>query len=357
MGPSVLFMSRSLTQRSGMLLALAASVGFALQAIWGMYAYKAGVNTATLLVMRFVIASVAFWAMVAVRRPERPPVKLIVAGLLLGLVPFAVESCSFFLALQHIDTGLAELLFYAYPVIVVASAILLRREPADRRRIGALVMASAGILLVLVGGAALHPDPTGIALALVAAVAYAGFVLGAHGILDRIDPFLLAALIFTGAGISLSGYGGAMGQIDVTGFGLDGWLQIALLASVSTLGAETAFLYALRHIGAGTASILSLLEPVVAAGLAWGLFSQALAPLQVAGGVLVLSAIVLLAPRRTTVSATHEPPAVAYRPAPTRTLALDPACGGELGVRAEVGRLSRPRVRRRSGHPPAVAQR
>lgn len=350
-------MARSLDQRTGVLLALAASIGFALQSIWGMYAYDAGVNTVTLLVTRFAIASVAFWAIVAVRRPARPPIRLIGLGLLLGLVPFAIESCTFFLALRHIDTGLVEFLFYVYPVIVVGTAILLRRESADRRRVGALAVASAGILLVLAGGAALHPDPTGIVLALVAAVAYAVFVLGADGILEKLDPFLLAALIFTGAGTSLTGYGATVGQLDVSSFGAGGWLQIGLLATVSTLGAETAFLFALRRIGAGTASVLSLLEPVVAAGLAWGLFSQRLAPLQIAGGALVLSAIVLLAPRRTTVAHTDEPSAVAARPAPARPLTVEPAGGRGLGLRAEVGRVPRPRLRRRRDHPPAVAQR
>jgi drug/metabolite transporter (DMT)-like permease len=352
-GAYLLFMSTTLDQRSGISLALASSVGFALQAIWATYAYDAGMNAVSLLVLRFAVASLAFWVIVAVRRPAWPGWRTVAVAFSLGLVPFAIESCTFFLSLEHIDAGLAELLFYVYPAIVVATGILLRRATADVRTIGALTVASVGIALVLLGGAAVHPDPIGIALALVAAVAYAVFVLVTEGILGRIDPFLLAALIFTGAGVSLTGFGTVTGDLHLD-VSAAGWLQVGLLATVSTVGAETAFLVALRRIGSGTASILSSFEPLVAAGLAWILFGQALTPVQVGGGALVLLAIVLLAPRGGSVTS-DDAPAPAPAPAAARPLAHDPACGQRVGLRAQVGRLSRHRVRRRDHRRAPVA--
>jgi drug/metabolite transporter (DMT)-like permease len=339
--------------RSGITLALASSVGFALQAIWGMYAYQAGLNAVTLLSLRFIVASLVFAAIVAIRRPAWPGWRLAGFALGLGLVPFAIESCSFFMALNHIDAGFAELLFYVYPAIVVAFGALTRRSPVNRRRAGALAVASAGIALVLLGGASVHPDPVGIALALVAAVGYSVFVLATEGVLGRIDPFLFAGLLFTGAGISLTGFGAATGQLHLD-VSAAGWLQVGLLATVSTVGAETAFLVALHRVGSGTASILSSFEPLVAAALAWILFGQALGPIQIVGGALVLAAIVLLAPRRTTVP-DHVAPAPAADPAPARPLAHEPAFREHVGVRTQVGRLSRDRVRgRRRGVPPVA---
>ena len=348
-------MSRSLTHRGGMLLALAAAVGFGLQAIFATYAYATGMDPITLLVLRFLLSAGAFWAIIAVRRPAMPSRRLLLAGFALGLIPFAVESATFFLSLQYIDAGLAELLFYTSPVIVVVVGILTRREAASPRRLSALTIATAGIALVLAGGAALHPDPAGIGLALVAAVGYAAFVIGADKLMEQIDPFLLAALVFSGAAVSLSGYGAATARVSLD-FAPSGWLYLAGLVIASTIVAETAFLIAMRRIGAGTASILSLLEPVVVAGLAWVLFAQHLAPLQLLGGAVVLFAIVLLAPRGTTLDA-DEPAAFPAAATPARPVAHEPAHGGRVAVRAEVGRLSRPRVRRRGGHPPAVTKR
>jgi len=345
--------------RSGVALALASSAGFALQAIWAMYAYEAGVNAVTLLAMRFIVASAIFGLIVAVRRARAgiafPGWRLAAFAVGLGLVPFAIESCSFFLSLNHIDAGFAELLFYVYPAIVVAFGVATRRAPADRRKMGALAVALGGIALVLLGGASVHPDPTGIALALTAAVAYAVFVLATEGVLGRMDPFLFAGLLFTGAGISLTSFGAASGQLHVD-LSAAGWLQVGLLATVSTVGAETAFLVALRRIGSGTASILSSFEPLVAAALAWVLFGQALTPVQVGGGALVLLAIVLLAPRRTTVSSDDAADRVPA-PAPARPVPHEPAVRRHVGVRAEVGRVPGHRVRGRERHVPPVAQR
>lgn len=338
-------MSTTLDQRSGISLALASSVGFALQAIWATYAYDAGMNAVTLLVLRFAVASLAFWVIIAVRRPAWPGWRIVVLALGLGLVPFAIESTTFFLSLQYIDAGLAELLFYVYPALVVGAGIVLRRETPSRRRVGALSVATLGIALVLLGGASVHPDPLGITLALVAAVGYTVFILIAEGILDKIDPFLLAGLIFTGAGISLTGYGSITGQLHLD-VSAAGWLQVGLLATVSTVGAETAFLVALRRIGSGTVSILSSFEPLVAAALAWILFGQALGPIQVAGGVFVVVAIVLLAPRRGSVP-TDVATAAATTPPPARPRADDPACREGMGLRTQVGRLPGDRLRRR----------
>lgn len=349
-------MTRSVSHRNGTLLALAAAIGFALQAIFATYAYETGMDPITLLVLRFILSAGAFWAIIAVRRPEVPAARFLLGGLALGLVPFALESASFFLSLQYIDAGLAELLFYLSPVIVVAVAILRRRESPSPRRLGALGIALGGIVLVLAGGAALHPDPVGIGLALLAAFGYAAFVLGADHLLDHLDPFLLAALVFTGAAISLTAFGTADSRISLD-FAAAGWIQVALLVIVSTIVAETAFLVAMRQVGAGTASILSLLEPVVVAGLAWILFAERLAPLQLVGGALVLGAIVLLAPRGTTVVHVDDPAAFPTATSPARAVADEPAHGRRLGLRAQVGRVPRPGVRRRHGHPPAVAQR
>ena len=69
------------------------------------------------------------------------------------------------------DASLTSLLLYIYPALVFAGAVAVGRERADRARIAALAAASAGVVLVLAGGARGTLDPVGVALALGAAVA------------------------------------------------------------------------------------------------------------------------------------------------------------------------------------------
>ncbi|MBW3549344.1 MAG: DMT family transporter, partial [Proteobacteria bacterium] len=58
----------------------------------------------------------------------------------------------------------------------------------------------------------------------------------------------------------------------------------------------------MERLGAATASILSTVEPVVTVALAVAIYAEALGPLQVLGGVLVLAAVVALQARGTRVA-------------------------------------------------------
>jgi drug/metabolite transporter (DMT)-like permease len=103
-----------------------------------------------------------------------------------------------------------------------------------------------------------------------------------------------------------------------------GWAAFAGVAGVSTVIAVTAFFAGLRLVGPATASIVSTVEPVVTVGLAVAIFAETLGAGQVAGGALVLLAVVLLQRRAGTV-ATDAPPDLATAPAPARALAREPA--------------------------------
>ena len=91
------------------------------------------------------------------------------------------------LLVAAVSTPAAELLFYLSPVIVVAVAICAGAR-ASLRRLGALGIALAASCPCW--RAARFCTPTvGIGLALLAALGYAAFVLGADHLLDHLDPF------------------------------------------------------------------------------------------------------------------------------------------------------------------------
>jgi drug/metabolite transporter (DMT)-like permease len=307
----------------GVALCLLSAVGFGLMAIFAKEAYRNGVSVTTLLALRFAIAACAFWAIVAARRPLSPPARgALLSGLALGAVGYAAEAGAFFAALTRLDASLTSLLLYTYPAIVFAAAVALRRERADTRRISALALATAGAALVLVGGGTGALDPLGVALALGAAVSYSAYILLADRVLERLDAFLLSALISTGAAASFAAVGAASGSLDLQ-LAPAAWAWIAALAVVSTVVAISAFLAGLPKVGPATASIVSTIEPVVTVGLAMALFGERLAGVQVAGGALVLIAVILLAAKVRLRGPSPQAPA----PAPARALASQPAGG------------------------------
>jgi drug/metabolite transporter (DMT)-like permease len=291
-------------------------------AIFAKEAYRSGVSVTTLLALRFAIAAGAFWAIVAVRRPISPlPARgIVLGGLALGAVGYAGEAGAFFAALTRIDASLTSLLLYAYPALVFAAAVALRRERVDRRRLAALALATGGAALVLAGGGAGALDPLGVALALGAAVSYSAYILVADRILTRLDPFVLSALIATGAALSFAVVGTATGSLDLR-VATDGWAWIGALALLSTVVAISAFLTGLPKVGPATASIASTVEPVVTVSLAMAFFGERLQSVQLAGGALVLSAVILLAAK----VRLRGPASETATAAPARALASQPA--------------------------------
>jgi drug/metabolite transporter (DMT)-like permease len=196
---------------------------------------------------------------------------VLLTGLALGAAGYAAQAGLYFGALTRIDASLTSLLLYTYPVLVFLGALALRREHASAGRLGALGLASAGTALVLLGGSVGVIDGLGVAMALGAAVVYAAYILVTDRIIGRVDPFLLAALVTTGATLSLFTVGLGSDSLDLT-FAGAGWGWIAALSCGSTVLGVSAFFLGLRDVGPATASIVSTAEPVVTVGLATALY-------------------------------------------------------------------------------------
>ena len=72
---------------------------------------------------------------------------------------------------------------------------------------------------------------------------------------------------------------------------LHAWAVLLALALISHAGGQTLIAYALAQLPASFSSVALLLEPLVAAVIAWPLFGEHLGPVEIAGCVLVLAGI------------------------------------------------------------------
>jgi drug/metabolite transporter (DMT)-like permease len=295
-------------------------------AIFAKDAYRQHLGITALLALRFTLAALIFWAIAFARKATALPVRrTLLAALGLGAFGYAAQSGLFFGAVRRMDASTTSLLLYTYPGMVFVAALLLRRETADRRRLAALLLACGGTALVLLGGASGSFDTAGVVMAVGAAVAYTSYILVADTVVGKLDPFLLSALVTTGAVVTFWIAAVAQGGIDVT-FAARGWLDIAGIVLVSTIFPISTFLLGLERVGPSTASIVSCFEPVVTVSLAMILYGERLGPGQLAGGALVLTAVVLLQLRRSSPSLRPDvTPAPAAGAAPARALARDRA--------------------------------
>ncbi|HET9770436.1 MAG TPA: DMT family transporter [Acidimicrobiia bacterium] len=285
------------TRRVGLAACLVSAVGFGVLPVLGKDAYDAGLGPLALLWGRFGLAAVAFWFLVVfVVRPARPPSRAVVAALLMGSLGYAVEAGLFFAALERIDASLVELLLYAYPALVTAVALAWGREAPAPHLLGALALATLGVIGVFGGSLASGVDPLGLVMGLGAAVVYAGYILAGERVVAAVHPVLLAALVATGATASFTLTGLVRGGLPSPRTS-DGWGAVAVIAAVGTVVPMTALFFGIKRVGAPTASIVSTFEPVVTVLLAVLLLGETLSLVEASGAACVLLAVRLLARR------------------------------------------------------------
>ncbi len=268
-------------------------------AIFGKLAYEDGVSTLTLLFVRFALATLIFGVLLAARPATARSLRgagtrTLAIGLGLGAIGYATQAGLFFAALQRLDASLLALVLYTFPAWVMLGSFALGREQPTRRRVVALALSSAGLVVLLAGASAGAVDAAGVAMGLGAAVAYTVYILVADRAGLEISPLALTTLVCVGAACTLGLVGVLSGSLDLA-LSADAWLWLGLIAVVSTAVPIVAFFAGLARVGPSTAAILSTFEPVVTVALAYLAFSEVLTGIQLAGAVLVLAAAVLLA--------------------------------------------------------------
>lgn len=281
----------------GALLCLLSAAAFGTLGIFGKLASDAGANTASTLLVRFALAGLVFAALLRVTGRwaglRRLPRRVVLTGLGLGAFGYSLQSALFFAAIERLDVSMVALLLYTYPAFVTVAAIALGRVAPSLRTGVALTVASAGLVLVLLAGGSGGFEAVGALLALGASLTYTTYILVSDGVIADVDPFALALLVLLGASASFTVGGLATGSLDLALSG-EAWLWLVLIALVSTVVAVSAFFAGLRRVGPSEAAILSTFEPPVTVVLAFLILGERLTAPQLAGGALVLAAVVML---------------------------------------------------------------
>ena len=284
---------------SGSFLILLSAAAFGAMAIFAKLAYDEGATVGTTLAARFVLAAVVSWAILLATRTGRAALRRLerrdlVIALALGACGYAGQAGSYFAALEHIDASLLALILYTYPAIVAVAAVAIGRERLVARQVVALALTLGGLVLVVGGAGTGALDPTGVALAVGAALIYSVYILTSDPVSGRVPAQVLAAVVCTGAALTLTAGSAALGELRPGAVTLEGWASLVSLAILSTVVAIALFFAGLRRVGPTSAGILSTAEPLVTVGLAMAVFGEELGPVQAIGGALVLGGVLVL---------------------------------------------------------------
>ena len=275
---------------AGVAFIVASASGFGGMAIFARIAYDGGADVVAVLFLRFLIAAVCMSVLLRARRLQWPRGRTLLGLAALGGVGYVGQSAAYFTALTYAPASLVALLLYLYPAIVTLLAAALGSTALTKRRVVALVIALTGTALTV--GPDLSGRPLGIALALAGAAIYSVYILVGNEITPRVGALQSSTVVMAAAAVV---YGGvtlvARPSFPSTGAS---WIAVVAIALVSTVVAITTFFAGMARLGAADASTLSTIEPVVTVLLAALVLDERLSPVQLAGGVLILGAVVLL---------------------------------------------------------------
>jgi drug/metabolite transporter (DMT)-like permease len=179
------------------------------------------------------------------------------------------------------------------PLYVTLAAWLLFAERASRVFVGGLLLAMAGAVLLMAESLNFGPATLlGDGLGQLTAIFYAGYILSVGRLRARFSTATLMAWsgLFSTLGLFLIAL--LMGEDFMPG-SAQGWAALAAMALVSHVGGQSLIAYGLAHLPPAFGSVTLLLQPVIAAFLAWGILAEPLSPLKGLGGLVVLLGIAL----------------------------------------------------------------
>lgn len=276
----------------GMALVLIATIALSTEAVAAKIAYQGGASVLTVLALRYVVAAFLFGTGQVLQ-----PVSYRLDGrerrvlLVLALGGQATTVLALFAAFRYIPAAMAILFLYLYPTIVSILAYFFLGEPLDRRKLLALALTLSGCAIIL-GRPAGNLNPSGVGLALLAAVLNAVFLVGSTRLIVRIPVRLFntyLSFILTAFFLPLAFLTGEL-TLRLTAQAV---VAIIFLGVVCTVVALAALFRGVRHIGASRAAIIATLEPPLTALWGWCFLGETLTAWQAFGGALVLTGVAL----------------------------------------------------------------
>lgn len=278
--------------KKGTVCAIVSALVFGITPVLASLTFQMGSNALTLTFYRNALAVPVLLIILLVRKISlRISLKdfLVLAGI--SAVFSATTTFILYDAYNYIGVGLSTTLHFLYPVFTVLFGWIFFKRKIDKAKIAALLLATAGVAMATGEGDSFALK--GIILAVLSAVTYAAYLLGIeHSAIGKMDSMksMFYMCIVNAAVVAL--YDCFAGEI-VYGLSPLTMLYTLILAVANSAFAYVLIIVGIRMIGAGTAAIYSMLEPVsgVAAGVIF--LSEDLPLMKLASCIVILGAVMI----------------------------------------------------------------
>ena len=333
-------LSRRAGSGPGLALALVSAATFGTSGAFASSLIGAGWSPAAAVITRLAVAALVLTVPAVLQLRGRWSLLRRGAGRVAAFGLVAVAGCQlfYFNAIARMPVGVALLLEYLGPVLVVGWLWLRHgQRPRLLTAIGAAA-AMAGLAMVLDLGGSARIDPVGVMWALLAAVGLAAyFLLPASGDSEPLPPIVMAwaGMCVGAAALAVLGGSGALpltvttGPVELLRHQVSWVVPVLGLSLLATVISYVTGIGATRRLGAKLASFAGLAEVLFAILFAWLLLGQLPSAVQFVGGGFILAGVTLVRIDELNPA----PPAAGRAGAPARVPEL-----ADSGIQSRAGR-------------------
>jgi drug/metabolite transporter (DMT)-like permease len=289
----------------GLIFALVSAACFGLSGSLARSLLDLGWSPAAIVAVRVGGAFVVLLApcLILLRRIGRPTSRQSRRLVAYGVVAVAVAQLCYFSAVQYLSVGVALLLEYLAPVMLIGYFWLRNRRRPTRAVLSGAAVCLVGLVFVLDLVRGISLNPVGVAWGLGAAVCLSVyFLLSEDAGDDPVHPLLLTTGGTGVGGLVILAVGATgflpltahVGTTSLAGTPVAWWLPVALLVAVTAVVAYLTGIVGLRRLGSSVGSFVALSEVIFAVAFAAVLLAQRPTAGQLVGGVLVLAGIAVV---------------------------------------------------------------
>lgn len=274
----------------GTLLAVCSGLLYGLLGYFGISIIQEDITVYNMLFWRFLVSTILIGILLIpwIKKWQDKPKDLFMT-FFFGFIFYGIGSLIYFLSSLYIGTGLAMVIFFCHPAIVLFINYVFFKTKVTKIYYGSVALIMIGLTL-LIDFHELKLDILGIGLAILSSIFYAIYIVASKRY--KVSPLNSTFMVSLGSMISA----GVLALIDsnlIIPHTTTAWLNIFGIGIICTAIPILLLLQALKYIPSEKVAILSVLEPicVVMAGI-W-LLDEKMNPLQMFGSIIVLSAALL----------------------------------------------------------------
>ncbi|KTD25092.1 integral membrane protein [Legionella maceachernii] len=232
---------------------------FGLIGYFGISVVNANISVSTMLFWRFLVSSLFIFVLL-IPQPNalKVPLYELIKVFFYGIAFYGGTSIFYFIAAKYIGSGLAMVLFFTYPAMVMFINFVLYRQKVSRIYYLALLIILIG-MLCLMRGSQFNFNLIGLSMALLSALFYALYIIASKT--SPVPPLVSTLWVSLGSAFTCL-IAAILEKTFVVPFAVSVWINICGIGIICTALPIVLLLKGLKQISSLQASILSVLEPV-----------------------------------------------------------------------------------------------